>query len=79
MRVSLGKNKAEPGVAPAARAGVAPERHSAVPREVTPATAAQQAERAARRTLRVGLRAATVAAVPVLAPLKNVAAHVVQA
>ena len=54
-----------------------PNRDSTVFSVVVPATAAKYAVRATRRPCRVVLTAAAVIAVPVLAPLPNVTAHVV--
>ena len=78
--VLLGKTKAEPAAAaPEAGVVVAPQRHTADPRVVVQATATKHAARAGRRPLRIRLACTTIVAIPVLAPLPNVAAHVIQA
>ncbi len=66
-------------VVPVGGVVVATIRDAAVPGVVVPTAAAQDAERPRRGTLRVGLRTAAVAAVPVGAPPIDVAAHIVQA
>ena len=67
-------------VAAGRRRGVAAGRHATAPRavDVDPAAATVHTVRATGGTRRVGLRTAAVTAVPVLAPLPHVAAHVVQ-
>ena len=57
---------------------VVTERYPADPREAIVAAATVHAARPTRRTVRVRLTAAAVAAIPVTAPLPHVATHVVQ-
>ena len=53
-------------------------RYAAVGSAVVPATTAQHAVRPIGRTSRIGLLATAIAAIPVIAPLIHIAAHVVQ-
>ena len=66
-------------VEPSARIAEAEVRRPAVPGAVAQVAAADDAERATRRSSRVCYTPAGIIAIPILAPLTNVPLHVVQA
>ena len=76
----LGEGQSEAKVVVAEVGGVVVTvRRATEPRVVVPATAAVHAVRPTISTRRIGLRGATIAAIPVTAPLPNIATHIIQA
>ncbi len=66
-------------VAPVRRAGVVAERHTAAPGAAAPAAATVHAVRARGWARGIGLCVFAIIAIPILAPLPHIAAHVVKA